>query len=244
MKGYLYKELKQNRLFLFLTFLAAGCAAFLPIILVMISEETMAKEAFLVFARDGILLRILCITLSFFASLAIQGLVFKGDDIKKWGYFVASNPKGIKGYIFTKYGLVGAMCVIMLASSVGFDCIFTLIANVIGGISVPYMAKIFLLLFFFQLLFNAIELTFTIRFGIKRGSIIKTIFLIVIFIVLVLILLFNPAGLAETISEAFMEGEIPPFMKWVFPAISVILYILSAMFSCKLYMKGVDEYYQ
>lgn len=244
MKGYLYKELKQNRLFLFLTFIAAGCAAFLPIILVMISEETMAKEAFLVFARDGMLLRILCITVSFLASSAIQGLVFKDDDIKKWGYFVASTPKGIKGYIFTKYGLVAAMCLIMLASSVAFDCIFTLIANIIGGITVPYMAKIFVLLFFFQLLFNAVDLAFTIRFGIKRGSIIKTIFMIIVFIALVLILLFNPAGLAENFSEAIMEGNIPPFMKWVFPVISVIVYIISAMISCTLYMKGVDEYYQ
>ncbi len=244
MTGYLYKELKQNRFFIFLTLIIAGCAAFLPIILVMIAEETMAKEAFIVFASSGMLLRIVCITITFFASLAIQGLVFKDDDIKKWGYFVASTPKGIIGYIFTKYVLVAAMCLIMLAASIGFDCIFTYIAKIIGGIVVPYMAKIFLLLFFFQLFFNAIELMFTIRFGIKRGSIIKTIFLILVFIILILILLFNPAGLAEAISEAVYEGCISGFMKWGFPIISVILYIISAMISCKLYMKGVDEYYQ
>lgn len=244
MKGYLYKELKQNRFGLFLTVTSAFCAAFLPIIIVMIMEKSIARDAFLVFARDGAFFRFACIAIGFGVSLTMQGNVLKGDDVKIWGYFVASNPKGVIGFVGTKYAFAAAMCMIFLAVSVCSDLIFTLIANVIGGIGVPTMAKVFFMLFFVQLLLLAIDMPFTIRFGAKRGSTIKTILLVGAVIILLLVFLFNPAGLADFISNAAVNGEVPPFMKWVLPVISVIAYILSRLLSCKLYMKGVDQYYK
>lgn len=244
MKGYLYKELKQNRRGLILTAAAAFCAAFLPIMIVMLMERSMARDAFLVFARDGAFFRFVCIAIGFGVSLTMQGNVLKGDDMKIWGYFVASTPKGIKGFIGTKYAFAAAMCVIFLALSVCGDLIFTLIANVIGGIGVPIMANVFFMLFFVQLLLLAVDILFTIRFGAKRGSTIKVILLVGAVIILLLVFLFNPAGIAEFISDAVVNGEVPPFMKWVLPILSAIAYILSCLLSCKAYMKGVDEYYQ
>lgn len=244
MKGYLYKELKQNRMGLVFTAASAFCVAFLPIIIVMIMEKSIAKDAFLVFARDGAFFRFACIAIGFCVSLAMQGNILKGDDMKIWGYFVASNPKGIKGFIGTKYAFAATMCVIFLALSVGGDLIFTLIANVIGGIDVPAMARVFVMLFFTQLLILAIDMPFTVRFGAKKGSMVKTILIVGVVLIIMLVFLFNPVGLAEFISDAVVNGEVPPFMKWVFPVISVIAYILSGLLSCRLYMKGVDQYYK
>ena len=98
MTGYLYKELKQNRLYILLTAILVPVMIFLPLVVVMAGEKTMAKEAFLSFANTGIALRILFALAGFVSAFIIQTLTLKGDDKKMWGYFVASNPKGICRY--------------------------------------------------------------------------------------------------------------------------------------------------
>ena len=240
MKGYLYKEWKQNRLFLLLTAVIAMCVAFLPIILVMINEKTMAKEAFLMFAQYGMFLRILCMLAGFMGAMKMQELALNGDDVKTWRYFVASGPKGIGSYIRTKYGIIGAMCVMYFALCAGFDFMFTFIANYIGRIGIPAMAEVFVVLLFLQLLLNAVEIPFTFRFGVKKGNTIKTILMIGIFVIFMLVSMINPAGIAELFSN-LAEGEIPDYTKWVLPVVSIIIYVLSCMLSCKLYLKGVES---
>lgn len=247
MKGYLYKEIKQNRVYFFLTALAALCAAFLPIIIIMLSEKTIAREAFLIFAQSGMIIRVFCIAAAFIASLTFQSMTMKGDDTKKWGYFVASNPKGIKGFICTKYAFVGALALLMFLLSAGFDLIFTLIANTVGGIGTVNAAKVFLVLFFIQLLYNSVELPLIIRFGAKVGNTVKLILGIIVSIIIALIFIFNPAGLASFISMAVMEGDfsaVPKLIKWLMPVVSVVLYVLSCLLSCRLYMKGVNGNYK
>ena len=142
MKGYFYKELKQNRLYLSLISLLAICVAFLPIIIVMTEEKTMAKEAFLAFNHEGTEIRILCALAAVALMPIIQTFTLKGDDKKLWGYFVASNPKGIKGFIFTKYGFILAMNVFYFVLCSLSDLVFTFIANFIAGINVPLMTNL------------------------------------------------------------------------------------------------------
>lgn len=244
MKGYLYKELKQNRLYILLTAIIAPAMIFLPLIIVMINERTMAKEAFYAFANNGMAIRILCALVGFIGAYIIQTFTLKGDDNKMWGYFVASNPKGIKGFVITKYLLIAAMCVIFLVLSVGFDLAFIFITNIIGGIGVPLMAEAVLAMMFLMLLFNAVEIPFTIRFGEKRGSIIKTTIGIVIVIIALLAFFINPAGVSDIVNDFLFNGKIPSLMKWILPIGSVIAYIISCVISCKLYMKGVTNSYK
>lgn len=244
MKGYLYKELKQNHLYILLTVIIAPAMIFLPLIIVMINERTMAKEAFFAFANNGMTMRILCAFVGVIGAYIIQTFTLKGDDNKMWGYFVASNPKGIKGFVITKYLLIAAMCVIFLALSVGFDIAFIFITNYIGGIDIPLMAEAVLAMMFLMLLFNAIEIPFTIRFGEKRGSIIKTTIGIVIIIIALLAFFINPAGVAGVVNDFLFNGKIPSLMKWILPVGSVIAYIISCVLSCKLYMKGVTNSYK
>lgn len=241
--GFLYKECKQHRLPIFLTMLAAGLAAFLPIILVMADVGTIAKEAFIRFAMDGMLLRTICVIGCFLLSFAVQGMSMGGDDRKKWAYFVASGPKGIHGFVCTKYLFIALLCVLYFALSTGLDLLFTLVANVFGGIGIPAMAKVFFVMLFVQLLLHAIEIPFTIRFGAKGGSMIKTGLLIAAVLFLTAAFLLDPAGVADAVSVIMEHGAVPAFMKWLLPVISIAVYALSCLLSCRLYMKGADEYY-
>ena len=244
MTGYLYKELKQNRLYILLTAILVPVMIFLPLVVVMAGEKTMAKEAFLSFANTGIALRILFALAGFVSAFIIQTLTLKGDDKKMWGYFVASNPKGINGYVVIKYLFVAAMSLFFLVLGIGFDVAFTFITNYIGGISVPLMTEALLAMMFLMLLFNAVEIPFTIRFGEKRGSLIKTIIGIGIVIIALLAFFINPAGVSDVVNDFLFNGKIPSLMKWILPVGSVIAYIISCAVSCKLYMKGVTNSYK
>lgn len=244
MKGYLYKELKQNRLYLFLTALLAVCVAFLPIIIVMTEENTMAKEAFFAFAQYGTETRILCAISAVFLMLIIQTFVLKGDDKKLWGYFVASNPKGINGFVFTKYGFILGMIVTYFALCSLSDLVFTFIANYIAGINVPLMIGVYFKLSFLQILLCAVDIPFTILFGDKKGSSVKAIIPILFVIVLVIVFFLNPVSAADAINDFIFTGEMPPYIEWILPIVSIIVFVISALVSSKLYLKGVEQYYK
>ena len=244
MKGYLYKEIKQNRLLIALTAILALCVVLLPMIIIIAEEKSMAREVFFAFAKIGIVFRVLCATLGFISVGAIQSFTLKGDDRKMWGYFVASNPKGIKGFIITKYGLISAISVIYLALCTGCDAVLVLIAQLIGGVPAPFMAETHLYLFFSQLFISAFDIPFTIRFGEKKGSSIKMIILTVIFSILIIILFTDPESIAIVFRNFFLNGELPTILRWGTPIISIAAFVLSGLISSKLYLKGVEQYYK
>lgn len=244
MKGYLYKELRQNRLFLILTAILAVCVIFLPIILIMISEKVIGREVFLIFAQSGIILRVLISVLGFIGAYAIQSFTLKGDDKKLWGYFVASNPKGIKGFIFTKYAFIFSLGLIYFSLCAGCDLILVFITRFIGGAIIPHMSGIYFEFFFFQILCCALDIPFTLRFGEKMGNNIKITILTVLAIISIIVIVFNPTGLADKGADFLLNGEIPSFIKWICPVVSIIGYVISYLISCKLYIKGVDKYYK
>ena len=245
MNGYLYKEWKLNRMFFLLTAVIAIGIVFLPLIIVMVRERTISREAFLYFAKDGLLIKESFIYLGVWALLCLQEWSFlRDDDIKAWGLFVASNPKGIRGYVYTKYGFVAAMCLGFFILSAGFDYIFTLIFNTFGGVGMPQSTEVFWMITLVMLLFNALEMPFAIRFGIKRGNTIKLILGIALFLIGTVVFLGNPFGIIDKLFLIFVDKEIPFSVKWGLPIISIVSYILSCLLSCKLYMKGVFQYYR
>lgn len=244
MTGYLYKELKQNRLYILLTAILVPVMIFLPLVVVMAGEKTMAKEAFLSFANTGIALRILFALAGFVSAFIIQTLTLKGDDKKMWGYFVASNPKGINGYVVIKYLFVAAMSLFFLVLGIGFDLAFTFITNYIGGISVPLMSEALLTMMFLMLLFNAVEIPFTIRFGEKRGSIIRTVIWLGIIISVLVAFFINPVEVSDIVNDFLFSGKISSRMKWILPIASILAYGISCAVSCKLYIKGVMNCYK
>lgn len=86
---------------------------------------------------------------------------------------------------------------------------------------------------FLMILFNAIEIPFTIRFGEKRGSIIKTTIGIGIVIIALLAFFINPAGVSDVVNDFLFNGKIPSLMKRILPVDSVIAYVISCAVSCK-----------
>jgi len=89
-----------------------------------------------------------------------------------------------------------------------------------------------------------VEMPFVIRFGMKLGNTIKLIIFIALFILWVVLLITNPLGIVDAIFAFFAGKEIPFSLKWGLPVISFGAYILSGLISCKLYIKGVFQYYR
>lgn len=243
MEGYLYKEWKQNRLLFLLTAVAAIEQALFPIQFFMLDRRTISREAFLYFAQGGQLVQMAASIVAAICVLGAQEMIYRDDDMKAWGLFVASNPKGIKGYILTKYSITATMSMCFFILSAGFDYIFTKIANVIGGIGLSPRTEFLWILTLIMLLLSAVEMPFVIRFGMKLGNTIKLIIVIALLILWVVLLITNPFGMVDAIFAFFADKEIPFSVKWGLPMISFGAFILSGLISCKLYIKGVFQYY-
>lgn len=244
MKGYLYKEWKQNRILFLLTVIVAIFVAFLPILLVMAWENNVSKDVFLIYAYKGMLWQLLCVSLGFCLSLGIQEFALRDDDRRSWGYFVASSPKGVGGYVLTKYLVIGLMCLLFFTVSAGGDYIFTIVAKKVGGIDIPAITEALAMFFMLQLLIQAVDIPFGIRFGVKKGNAIKIILFLSLFVIFVLIFILNPEGVADLVAQIDTEGLKGINIKWALPVVSVMAYIFSYMISCKLYLKGVNEAYK
>ena len=244
MKGYLYKEWKQNRVLFLLTAVIAIEQVFLPIQMFMVDSKTISREVFLNFyVQGGALIRLLTTLFAAFCALGAQGLLFRNDDMKAWGLFVASNPKGIKGYILTKYGLAFTMIMSFFVLSAGFDYIFTKIANVIGGLGLAPRTGFLWIVTLIMILWSALEMPFVIRFGMKLGNTIKLIILIALFILWAVLLITNPLGIMDAVFTFFTNMEIPISAKWGLLILSFGTFILSGWLACRMYIKGVFQYY-
>ena len=109
------------------------------------------------------------------------------------------------------------------------------------------MTNAFVFLFYIQLFLRAVELPFFIRFGIKKGNLIKTIGLIALVVVFLILMLVNPGGMVENAFETIYKLKSKEAMDTltlligIFPVISVVGYYLSYEVSCRLYMKGVEQ---
>lgn len=95
-----------------------------------------------------------------------------------------------------------------------------------------------------QIILCALDIPFTIRFGDKKGSSVKAIISVLLVIMFIIIFLIDPVALTDILNNFLFNGEMPPFMGWILPVISIASFVVSAMISSKLYMKGVEQYYK
>ena len=92
---------------------------------------------------------------------------------------------------------------------------------------------------YMQLLFRGIEIPFTLRFGVKNGSIVKMILFVVVGIAFMIFCMVY----AEAVTEFLENGSsILDILLSFLPAVSVAVYYLSYKLSVGLYMKGAEEY--
>ncbi len=257
MNGLLYKNIIQSKLFLLLT-------AFLPPVMIsfftVFSSDfekgfslTTLKESLAQYASNGIILRFALYFICFFIVIAIQNSIISIDEMKKWAYFIESTPNGAKKQVYSKYLMIFMTLGICLISVTVTDTIHCAVTAAAVDETMPSLIGIFVLMFYAILLYFAIDIPFSIRFGVKKGARVKCIILAIALFCTVVYLLFGPLpGNTESILDAIygtidkiihnqLSEEITLIMG-IIPIISVIGYVISYFISCRLFMKGVEEY--
>ncbi|MCH5192600.1 MAG: ABC-2 transporter permease [Oscillospiraceae bacterium] len=236
MNGLLYKEFRQNRFMLLI-----GCGIALVLLIMPIKAVIDEPESTILLYKAAFTAAV------FFLTGAIQQIFFQSDEQKKWAYFVSATPKSVSGMLWTKYTVVFMTSGICFIYCFIADCALCIFAED------SMVAQIAVQLIYIQLFLRAIEIPFWVRFGTKRGNMVKAFFVLVIIFAVILYLLFGDlsifrAGLMDRLYRMltdFMEGNVPDWVflvQGIFPFAAAALYYLSYKISCRLYLKGVEEF--
>lgn len=257
MKGLLYKELYQNKLYFILDFLYAPIIfAFMFIVngISAVYGGDTFSDGIRIFYEDAE--NMLNVAIYLMTVLVVDMLIMKSldcDEMKKWAYFISSTPKLVKSQIYTKYLSVFMHISIMSVSIYVVDLLLCAICNVVLGMVIPSFAVFSVIALYYELFVKAVEIPFIVRFGSKRGNAVKVAMIGGFFVLLMLYFLFGPLPADE---DAIMEALYQTYEKlingelneWVYlvqgilPLAAVGSYILSYFISCKLYLKGVETY--
>lgn len=245
MTGLLYKEFRQNRFMLLIGIGIALVMLMLPILAVVDESGGDAEyfNSYMTIIKMGFSVAV------FFLTGLIQAVFFESDERKKWAYFAASTPECVEGVLWRKYTAVfmlTGICFIYCFIVDGAFCFFAPDSSV---------TVIAIMLIYGQIFLRAIEIPFWVRFGTKRGSMVKAAIMLVIILAIILYALFGDLSVFSSerslmdiimgFVDKFMEGDIPDgifLIMGIFPFAAAALYYLSYKISCKLYLKGVEEF--
>ena len=246
MTGLIYKECKQNRFFLIASIVLPLFVFFLPVVILR-RDGGLVMTVQRLTTEGGQTARILFIIIGYLIAGAMQTFTYMGDDSKKWSYFIAYNPEGVKGYIYTKYMLILGMCMLLVFSMEMSDLLYGVFFSQITKQSYQSMATFFIVLFYLQLFLRAIDLPFIVRFGMKQGNIIKMILLISALLIMLAVFAASPSAMlafGEAIDNLTRneKGDMLLVVIGLFPYVSIGTFVLSYKISCKLYRKGVEHY--
>ncbi|MGN0622383.1 MAG: ABC-2 transporter permease [Oscillospiraceae bacterium] len=248
--GFLYKELRQNKKsictviilpFFILVFLT-GCLAIVSL------NEKYGGDGWIIRTLTSNVFRIVSIALGFFSVGGLLLSVFHGDDKKLWAYFTASAPNGVNRFLYTKYVLSFAMCGLYFVSSYVAETLVATISWFALGKEIVSFTGIVIIVFFVLILQNSFSIPMILRFGEKKGAIINVIIILCLAIAAILVLSLIPREIQDKVFAwlaNFMtgdHGDLTMLLLGIFPGFSVGAYILSYKVSCKIFMKGVNEY--
>ena len=255
MRGLLFKKIKQNWIALLMSFLFPAIICFLSLLLsgTEETEDFSLTRACEVFGINGTLTRILYCGFVYFTLGSLQANVLVADENKKWGYFVASTPKGKEGQMYSNYLIIFMMCGLTYISYIIIETALGVLTYHLTGEICTSIVGITSFMLYVQLFLRAIELPSLVRFGTKIGGHLRAIVLALLVVGVGVYLLFGPlptdsGTLAESIFsfiEDFTNGLIPDwllFMQSIFPVIAVGGFILSWFISSNFYLKGVENY--
>jgi len=242
MTGLLYKLIRTNWLKILLFFLGS---LFYPFMFALIFRSGDMRDdlpngtsivlwgfmAFMVFLIGGI----------------CEDSIFNDDERKKWAYFVASTPTGIKGQIGAKY--LFTLCYSMLTvTALILCCGFARDGNA----ELADGSVIFTGFFYIQLAIRAVEFPLMARFGSKIGKSTKIILVgIAAFIFFAYMLFGDTSAFADldTFFDRLLAALADPdktkrMMLWfsIITLAIIPLYYLSYRLAAKWYLKGVESY--
>ena len=265
MTGLIYKEVRQNRQYLWFVGLFAPLILLLFLLFLLImaaSSDTSFSDLFSDMTLTGengsqlSMIMFYCGLLPFGITGMFSLYLFQQDETKKWGYFTASHPKGIQGAMYAKYAVIFILSVITFVSVTLTEEIIYLLEHLILGAELKDMTSgqiIYVLLFFLQIFLRMFDIPFIVRFGKKRGESVKVMAVGGIFIGAIIYALFGPLPGEDGEFfiqlydwwEKFKEGAAQDWVYFLLAAflwITIFGYYFSYRLSCKLYMKGVEQY--
>ena len=233
MTGLVYKEWKQNRWYI-LSMIVCG---FAPLIVLLIMHDEIKDIGDTPIRIGGLIA-------GFLAAGALQMLVLRGDDRKLWGYWITASADGYKGFLRVKYEMIFGMIVLLMFAVQFVDMGYCAVAADMEKADAVQISGIALPLCFVQILLRAVDIPFVYRFGSKKGSFVKLICLIVLTIILLALLILNTERY-DTIFQMckkVINVQNSSLILSVGLVVCLALYYLSYRITCKLYLKGVEQY--
>ncbi len=246
MYGFLYRDLRIARPML----IASAVMLFYTILAPIFGALNLSNGY-----EDLTSYNIICLIgygMNMFFAFFVQNEMHKGDEKRLPVCFAIASPVGVKGYVKSKYlsNLIlpfGLMCISLFT-----DLIAAAIADLQMEDAEPTsFISMIMMVFQVTILLNAIELPFMFRFGVKKGANLKAAFFISIL---------AAAGIYFLFGDISMFGSMDDFMQFLLdvmngkrggttmlaisallPLVTLALYYLSYLLSCKLYLKGVEQ---
>ena len=236
-KGFLYKEIKQY----FKTIITIAAMSVLlfvsSIICVAINSSDNMIEGSILSVSTLPEIRVIPAA-GAMIMLVVLSAFFQGDDRKLWAYFTASTPDGIKAFLKSKYTFIIALNSLYFVCWCITDFVLMCLHNAVSGDKTGVLFDVGIAFFFLTLFLTAIAIPFYVRFGVTKGSVIRIIALIAITVVICIIIYVFPDEAFGKMLEVIMN-----MMNCKIAAlVSLVTMILSYHISCKLFMKGVEEY--
>lgn len=244
MSGLIYKEWILNRktiLLLSATILLMSFAfAFMPM-----TDDSVVEADSMSFSM---ILMLLYVIIFFFVGM-FQPNIFAVDETRKWACFVTSTPEMAEGQIGAKY-IFGML--MSFGTVLWCNILNNIIILIYGNDIAAFTLQIPIIMLFVQFFLRAFEYPFMVRFGSKIGAVYKTgVFFLFIFILLVYFLfgdlsmfnsmdLFYDKLLKILSGEGFSDNML--LAVCCMPLISMILYYLSYKISCRMYLKGAENF--
>lgn len=259
MIGTVYKEIRQNKLLLLAALLLpllGYCFLFLFYRVVRFDFPEDITFFEMMKPENGILMgwKVLGLLMIYYALGGITVNLFSADEKKKWSYFIAATPRGIKRQIYGKYVILVMIYGLFLISQIFTEGFMNWLGWLDTGTLLPNLTNVCIAMFFVQLLLRALEIPFLARFGVKMGTVVRLIMLVTVVLLISIWLLFSKgalelladwtANLAEFIThlDSKTMSETLSFLISLLPCIAIPAYILSYFLSCKGYLKGVQNY--
>ena len=251
MTGLIYKEFRQNKLFI----ISCIFVPFIPLIYyVLFSAFTQRKSLLEVlgylYSTDGQTAYIFLIIAGLAITAALQQKIFKCDESRKWALFIATSSEGIKGFLYVKYILVFVMGLLYIFSMELLDSVLSTVYTICtNNPAVSVTSSIAMPMFYFEIFLISIDLLLIIRFGSRTAEYVKLILFIILAIAVVMLVNMWPLQITDFliyIKNALLSGNGRNIIliKGVQPFACIFAYVVSYYISCKIYLKGVNQYGQ
>lgn len=238
MVGLIYKDFLTNRKSIFT---ALGAMLYCGIMIIMPDIIGTAEEEDIgIFMQ---LYAILMFVAMFFISGAFQSNMLKNDESRRWAYFITSTPM-LKKHIEAKYWFILIMSMATVFITSVFDALNCLLFDSAS------MQMIIMIIFYIQMFLRAIEIPFCVRFGTDMGGYYRAGILVLVILIAGIYFLFGDLSHFGSIDTFYdwlfkaLSGEVKAFQTFiaVFPFVSMGMYYLSYKLSCRLYLKGAENF--